>query len=396
MRKLQFAHTFSRVGAAFLFGVLVCQAQTTLVIPQIADGGGWQTTLVLSNTTTSVKSASLTFFQETTGGATQNWNLSLLESSTPQNLSLPGGGTLFLHTPGTSSVTSVGWAQLQAGSGVAVYAIFTSRVPGRQDQDGTALAAASATRALVPFDNSAGFVTSLAGVNPTSVAEAISVSIQTDEGAVSKPSFPTIPARGHRSFSTPEQFPATNGQRGIVEFYSASGSLSVIALRFNPTGAFTASPIYLETGQPIIGSPATTAPLFLQLTSSVLFQPSESASGNVFITVTPNAGNVTYSARIGLLIFTNGTATNEGQTLTFNSVQPDGFFGPPSGASMIPSGGELILTLVQTATGSGGTRGNVTGSWSVTGRPFGSPVGSSPGTISGTIVGTYSATLPSQ
>lgn len=40
------------------------------------------------------------------------------------------------------AATSAGWAQVSASgagvAGVVAYAIFTQRVPGRQDQDGTA------------------------------------------------------------------------------------------------------------------------------------------------------------------------------------------------------------------------------------------------------------------
>ena len=40
----------------------------TSVVPQFVDGGGWQTTLVLANTTASAATASLTFYQETGAG----------------------------------------------------------------------------------------------------------------------------------------------------------------------------------------------------------------------------------------------------------------------------------------------------------------------------------------
>src|SRR5262249_44919729 len=133
---------------------LVCGQ--SLFIPQIADGGGWQTTLVLANTSASSAIGSLTFFQETTGGATQRWSLPFLETGSTENLALPAGGTLFLHTAGTAAVTAVGWGQLQGSSAISAYAIFTQRVLGRLEQDGTSLATGSATRFLVPFDNTNG------------------------------------------------------------------------------------------------------------------------------------------------------------------------------------------------------------------------------------------------
>jgi hypothetical protein len=63
---------------------------------------------------------------------------------------------MYLHTLGTAASLSQGWAMVNADAGIVAYAIFTFRSPGHQDQDGTALAAASTTRILVPFDNSSG------------------------------------------------------------------------------------------------------------------------------------------------------------------------------------------------------------------------------------------------
>lgn len=375
-------------GAIVVFYVLLsCQAQT-LVIPQVADGGGWQTTFVISNMTAGATSASLTFFQETATSATQNWNLPLAESSSPQNLSIPGGGTLFLHTLGTAATTSVGWAHL-AGSGISAYAIFTQRVPGRQDQDGTAPAAVSATRILVPFENTSGYATALAVVNSTASNQAISVSIQTDAGVISQPSFAVMPARGHRSFLMADQFPSTAGQRGVAEFHSIGGGLSIIALRFNPTGAFTASPVYPETGQPIIGGSPSTGPLFLELSGIVTFQPTSAPSQRFSISLTPNAGNVTYSARVNGATFLNGTATNQGRTFTFNTIQPNGLFFTTEGTFTSVTAGSLIVTVTPTGGFGKTTLGDVAGSISVTGSRGGPPL-----TLAGAITGTYSANLP--
>lgn len=136
----------------FLCALSLGSAQT-LIIPQVADGAGWQTTLVLTNTSASATTASLIFFQSTSGGATQSWAPPFLETSSVQNLQLPAASTVLLHTPGTAGALSEGWAQLQAGTGVVAYAIFTQTAPGQGVQDGTASAVASTSRALLPFDN---------------------------------------------------------------------------------------------------------------------------------------------------------------------------------------------------------------------------------------------------
>jgi hypothetical protein len=119
----------------FLAGLCLGQPQS-LLIPQIADGGPWQTTLVLANTVTGAGSATLSFFQEMPGGATQSWNLSFVEN-VAQTVRVDGGATVFLHTLGTSATTSVGWGQIVVTPGIVAYAIFTQRVPGHTDQDGT-------------------------------------------------------------------------------------------------------------------------------------------------------------------------------------------------------------------------------------------------------------------
>ena len=54
------------------------------------------------------------------------------------------------------------------------------------------------------------------------------------------------------SFVLSQQFPVINGHEGLAEFYSSSGNVSMIALRFNPTSSFTAAPVYAQTGAPLI------------------------------------------------------------------------------------------------------------------------------------------------
>ena len=196
--------------ALFLLCLLIGKAQN-LIIPQIAHGGGWETTIVLTNASVNAASASLTFFQETDGANTTNWNIPLFETNTPQSLSLPASGTLFLHTNGTAGTTTVGWAQLQASSTVSAYAIFTQRVSGRSDQDGTATAAASSDRVLIPYDNTNGFVTAIAIANTTSSSETLSVALQPTFGASSQQTSITLPAQGHASYAISQQFPTTVG-----------------------------------------------------------------------------------------------------------------------------------------------------------------------------------------
>jgi hypothetical protein len=228
-------------------------AQTqALIIPDVVDGGGWQSTIVLTNGSASAGSATLKFHTDTTGGNTTNWNPTFLETSSTIGMVMVAGSTLYLHTPGTAAALSQGWAELAADPGIVAYVIFTNRVAGHQDQDATAPAVAATNRILVPYDDASGFVTAIAVVNPTAAAQSISVGFRTVEGGVALSALPTVPALGHMTFVLSQQFPVIAGHRGLAEFYSATGNLSMISLRFNPTQSSTAAPVYFQTGAPVI------------------------------------------------------------------------------------------------------------------------------------------------
>ena len=235
------------------------QSSQVLIIPDVVDGGGWQSTIALTNSTGSPANATLTFHSDTAGGGTQIWTPAFLDASSTSGLTIPGGSTTYLHTRGTAASLTQGWAQLDADSGVIAYVIFTNRVPGKQDQDATAPAVAGTSRILVPFDNSTGFVTAIAIVNPAATAQTIAVAFRVGSGQIIQSNLPSVPALGHMTFVLPQQFTATAGQSGLAEFFSSTGNFSLIALRFNPTLSSTAAPAYFMTGPPVI-TPASSGP----------------------------------------------------------------------------------------------------------------------------------------
>ena len=322
-----------------LLGILLaacCPAQT--IIPQIADGGNWRTAIMLVNTTTSDGTVSLNFYEDlpgqaTTTGGTQPWNPPFTETGNTQNLAVPAGGTMFLHTPGTAAALSQGWCKVTGPAGIVVYAIYTYEAfNGRPDQDGTSLAVSAGTRILVPFDNTPGpantpgFVTSMAIVNPTATAESVSVNIQTDAGLISTASIASLPANGQLAFLTGTQFPATQGHRGLLEFYT-SGSIAISSFHFNPTIALTSSPAIVVTGTPIIGGKDSPGPAFEQIYALGTWSPVGVTPGAMSIRVIPNAdGSFVINVRAyggssaPVFAVLQGTASNQGQTFTSNKI----------------------------------------------------------------------------
>jgi hypothetical protein len=241
----------------FLWLPLFGQSAQQLIIPHLNDGGGWQSVIVITNTSATAASATLICHTNTdiTTGNTQPWAPPFLEVSSTAGLVLAGGSTLYLHTMGTAAVLAWGWAELDADAGIVAYVTLTNRVPGHQDDDGTTPAVAPTNRILVPCDDADGFVTAIAVANPTAVDQMISVGFRTVDGAVALGSLPNVPALGHIAFVLSQQFPVIAGHRGLADFYSATGNFSMIAFRFNATQSFTAAPTYFQTGPPLITDP---------------------------------------------------------------------------------------------------------------------------------------------
>jgi len=364
-----------------------CGAQT--ILPQIADGGDWRTTVVLVNTTTSAASVSLDFYEDVTDGATQAWNPPFEEVASTLDLNLPAAGTMFLHTPGTAKAVSQGWGQVVAPPGVAAYAIYTYEgSSGTLQNDGTSVATSAATRVLVPFDNTSGLVTSLAVVNPTGSAEPVSVNIQTDTGVISQASIPSLAANGQIAFLTAQQFPATANARGLLEFYVSSGSIAAVSLRANPTLALTSSPVLTEIGPPIIGSTGSPGGGTLPAFNEIAITVQQPAVGNPGIRVAgPPLSNGSYSFATG-----GGTTTEFSYSVSWSSVTVSGFTltfsglivtaglmeNTVGGAAQITSASLTVTLTPQTVA----TSGTVTGSITLV---------SALGTISGPFTGTYTA-----
>ncbi len=320
-----------------ILGLLPAFADTQ-IIPQVADGAGWSTTIVLANKTSSTQSVTLSFNMDTANSATTPWTPPFVESVSLSSISLPAGSTLFLHTPGTSGTLTQGWGQFDAAAGVTGYAIFTQRLPGQPAQDGTAAAVSASSRILIPFDNTSGLVSAFALANPTNAAETVQVNLRTSDGTLSG-TLPTLPAKGQTTFLLKDVFTGTAGKSGLAEFYVASGSISIIALRANGS-AFTAAPVYLQTGSPIIGAPNTSQ------TSSPQTQ--------VIPQVADGAGWAT------TIVLTNTATGDLPVTLNFKQAVPNGAgvttpWSPPFQTSVsssfnIPAGSSIFLRTPGNAT----------------------------------------------
>lgn len=386
MTKIRRASLSAAMVIAFAGVVVPCLGQTQTILPQIADGGNWRTAIMLVNTTASAGTVNLNFFQAVAAGNTIPWNPPFVEGSSTQNLAVPAGGTVFLHTLGTSALLSQGWGQVTGSTGIFAYAIYTyGGIPGRPDQDGTSPAEGAATRILVPYDNAEGFASSMAIVNPTGSPETVYVNIQNDDRTITQTTLTApLPANGQLTFTIAQQFPVTAGRRGLAEFYvTAGGGIAISAFRFNPTIALTSIPVLRAAGPAIIGAAPPSATLLekrlvidgtmIVSTKTVIIQIQASPVGGGAYAL--NLSQLAPQDPVYVTFSFGGTVpTLVGNTITFSGPTVGGVFRNSGSPSTITSA-TLTLTVADTKVG-GAVAGSVT---------FSSGLGSTTGTITGTL-----------
>jgi len=164
--------TLLLIGASAVFAATPKAASVSPVggvFPQIADGGGWKTTITLVNMDQADAPYTLSFYGE---------------DGKPMKLDIIGIGQGFqvqgtlnvrtskvLETVGTTGTVNVGWALLDTFSFIGGQAVFRQRVNGRPDFEAVVpIGDEFDDKFVLAFDN-AGNTTSMAIVNPSSYSK---------------------------------------------------------------------------------------------------------------------------------------------------------------------------------------------------------------------------------
>ncbi|MGJ5816095.1 beta strand repeat-containing protein [Paludibaculum fermentans] len=219
------------------------------VIAQLASGGGWKTSIILLNPTSSPAQVRVNLMAEDGTPLVLPLTVSQAGSSVTVSAAvvdrtIPSNGLLQIDTEALISTTSVGWADVRSTSTISGYAIFRQRSGSGSDSEGTSpLETKFPTNVLVSYDHTAGFSTGVALVNLDSSGTLTAI-MRDDNGNELGRDAIAIGAGGHTSFSMAERFPILNGRRGTVEFVNNQNSGTVaLGLRFSPTLSFTSLPV---------------------------------------------------------------------------------------------------------------------------------------------------------
>jgi hypothetical protein len=211
------------------------------IVPQIADGQGWKSTVVLANMESKAVSWTAAFWSD--NGRPLDFEIVGRGKSSIFSGVLAANASVVLETPGSSASLTQGWLEVSASSSddVGAMVIFGTRnIPGRPDYEASVPAMFRVDDdVVIPFDNSNGFVTSMAIVNSGSFPEAFTATVYDEAGNELRVESLGLAGRSKTSFATVDRWPESRNRRGTIALKGSLASITSLALRFHPGGAFT-------------------------------------------------------------------------------------------------------------------------------------------------------------
>ena len=207
-----------------------------LSFPQIVDGGGLHTTLILMNTSNALETGSVRLYSDD-GSPLSTYMTGGSAADSSFSYSIAPGGFLRLETDGSPPNVNAGWAQLTPDAGMSApvsAAIFSLTQHGTLVTESGIPAITSTTHARIYVDKSGGHDTGLAVTNPGGSSIRITAAAYQTDGvtpAGNGPGTVDLVSSGHAAKFV-GQFIAglPDGFTGVLDLVSAS-SFNVITLR---------------------------------------------------------------------------------------------------------------------------------------------------------------------
>jgi hypothetical protein len=228
---------FTDIPPASLSGQSASGAPATMLLPQLAFGGGWYTAMYFTNLGNSGASFPVSFV----GSDGNPLNVPAL-GGTSATVNLPGRGTTILEAPNVGALIE-GYVSAALPPGVTGYAVFRQTIAGRPDQEAVVLLSgtSSSTSTLIWDDTS--FVTAVAVVGLSSTASTVSITARDAAGNKIGAGTVSLPPNGKVAMPLHDVTGLSGivGLRGSADFNIIAGHLAVLGIRFGGA-AFTDIP----------------------------------------------------------------------------------------------------------------------------------------------------------
>jgi hypothetical protein len=218
-----------------------CSAQSiTYYFPQVAIGGGWQTTIFVSNTMTTAGAVTITLTKSDGTPFKANWFDEMGNNLTNNNnvigVQLASGESRKFVSIGDIPLTT-GFATINANSS----AILANAVLTQLDGSGNLLAEAGVPMAIplleqaIFVDTMNSFRTGVAVANPNTQSLQVHFDLVTDTGQVITSTVKNLGGQQQIAVFVDELFRGLPAIVGRVQFRSTS-PLTAVGLRFSPSG----------------------------------------------------------------------------------------------------------------------------------------------------------------
>ena len=211
--------------------VLIDEAGTVLYFPQVVDGEGYHTNIILINPNDSDTVATIEFFDD------DGNRLELPIEGTfaaVHQVSLKTRGVARILTDGTSPNLRVGWVRVTCAVPLGGSSIFQTRTSSRIVSE-AGVASSPLTSRFITYVDSVGFAESgLAISNPNILAVTLTLNLRDFKGNLVASLEMNLPALGHTARFFTQWFPVGFDEfEGTLEVRVHSGRVSAVALRFD-------------------------------------------------------------------------------------------------------------------------------------------------------------------
>ena len=204
----------------------------TKVVPHLASGAGWRTTLQLTNPNSTSSSVEVSFAAQ--DGTPTAFRLADGTNSAVVSVAINGYGTKSLVVEDlVSNTTLVGSARVKPvlGAPVNVTILYQTTDAAAHDSALPALPATDSTLTMF-YDNTGGHVTGLALTNSLNYAEPVQVTYYDEDGTLLVTAAPiTLNANGQTAFVVSE--PILANRKGVIRVTMPFPAISGFVLRFN-------------------------------------------------------------------------------------------------------------------------------------------------------------------
>jgi hypothetical protein len=214
----------------------------SLVLPQIADGGQWKSTILLINLANSQAPYTVKFWTP------QGKPMTLPITGETGHVTevagdIPAGGMQTIETEGISPDLLQGWAEVVSAFPIGCRVVFRQRSLLGFEHEAAVPAVVPLGKTLnLPFDTAEGSDTAFALVNAADSETPLKITLRNESGRLLSSETLTLAGRHRLAFSFAERFPSFVGDRGVIEFAAADHDIAALGLRFATPGSFT----YLE------------------------------------------------------------------------------------------------------------------------------------------------------